>query len=346
MSLLASGEIASKEWIYRQYDHMVRTDTTVLPGSDASVIRVKGTDKAIAMTVDCNSVYCLLDPRVGASIAVAEAARNLTVSGARPLALTDCLNFGNPERPEVMWQLKEAIAGIAEACTALEIPVIGGNVSLYNETSGRSIHPTPTIGMVGLIDDISQTTTQWFPGPSKFIYLISPIQTPGETPEHGLGGSVYLRVVHGLEKGPPPKLDLKAEKVLQKACLKAIKAGIIVSAHDVSEGGLAVAIAECCMHPERPIGAFIKLDAMSEGARPDSLLFGETQSRIIVTVEGDDEEKLKEQITSVGLSCEKIGVTGGTSLKIGKYIEIPAESLKKTWSGALESFITSGSPTF
>ena len=226
MWLLSSGEIASKEWIYRQYDHMVRTDTTVLPGSDASVIRVKGTDKALAMTVDCNSVYCLLDPRVGGSIAVAEAARNLTVSGARPLALTDCLNFGNPEKPGVMWQIKEAIAGIAEACTELEIPVIGGNVSLYNETSGHSIHPTPTIGMVGLIDDISETTTQWFPGPSKFIYLVTPKSAPrteDEAPEHGLGGSVYLRVVHGLEKGPGAEVRPQGREGLTECLFKGHK---------------------------------------------------------------------------------------------------------------------------
>ena len=205
LKLLSSGNIASKEWIYRQYDHMVRTDTVVCPGSDAAVVRIKGTTKALAMTVDCNSRYCYLDPFRGGAIAVAEAARNLAVSGATPIALTDCLNFGNPERPEVMWQLVECIMGIRAACLALGVPVIGGNVSLYNETSGTSVHPTPTIGMVGLIEDLKTHTTQWFKSEGALVALI------GET-RRDLGGSEYLKVIHGLEAGMPPEINLSREK--------------------------------------------------------------------------------------------------------------------------------------
>ncbi|MEE8574497.1 MAG: phosphoribosylformylglycinamidine synthase subunit PurL, partial [Thermodesulfobacteriota bacterium] len=232
LTLLGSENIASRRWIYRQYDHMVRTDSVVLPGSDAAVVRIKGTKKAIALTTDCNSRYCFLDPHTGGKAAVAEAARNLTVSGARPLALTDCLNFGNPERPDVMWQFIESVKGISEACTELEIPVVSGNVSFYNETSGESIYPTPTVGMVGLIDDLSTHTTQWFKGEGDVIALIG-------TASAGIGGSEYLKKIHGLDKGAPPPVDLTLEKNVQKACLEAIKTGIIRSAHDTSDGGVA-----------------------------------------------------------------------------------------------------------
>ena len=262
LKLLADGDIASKRWIFRQYDHMVRTDTVVEPGSDAAVVKVKGTNTALAMTVDCNSIYCYIDPFKGGAMAVAEAARNLVVSGARPLALTDCLNFGNPERPEVMWQFKESVLGISEACRVLSIPVIGGNVSFYNETSGDAIHPTPTIGMVGLIDNLKNVTRQFFLNPGDVAALIGPARG-----EERLGGSAYLRVAHGLEKGLLPDMDLEAEKKVQEACLKAIKTGIIVSSHDVSEGGLAVALAECCFNPAGPIGASVDMD--TKGARAD-----------------------------------------------------------------------------
>ncbi|MEK7842353.1 MAG: AIR synthase-related protein, partial [Deltaproteobacteria bacterium] len=231
LKLLSSPNIASKEWVYRQYDHMVRTDTVVLPGSDAAVIRIKGTKKALAMTVDCNSRYCYLDPFTGGAIAVAEAARNLVCSGAKPIALTDCLNFGNPERPEIMWQFEQAVLGISEACKKFGIPVIGGNVSLYNETSGNSIYPTATIGMVGLIEDISLHASQWFKSEGDVVVLL------GETKEE-LGGSEYLKVIHKLDKGRPPHLDLDFEARVQEACLSAIQSGIIKSAHDCSEGGL------------------------------------------------------------------------------------------------------------
>ncbi|MEK6759738.1 MAG: phosphoribosylformylglycinamidine synthase subunit PurL [Deltaproteobacteria bacterium] len=330
LKLLASGNIASKEWIYRQYDHMVRTDTVVCPGSDAAVVRVKGTSKGLAMTVDCNSRYCYLDPFRGGMIAVAEAARNLAVSGAAPIALTDCLNFGNPERPEVMWQLIECIMGIREACIALGVPVIGGNVSLYNETSGTSVHPTPTIGMVGLIDDIKTHTTQWFKSEGAIVALI------GVT-YRDLGGSEYLKVIHGLEAGMPPEINLAREKAAQDACLKAIKAGIIESAHDASEGGLAVALAESCFNPTGSIGMVAALDSSS--LRADEALFAESQSRVIVSLKERDLEALQAICKTAGAPCTVIGKTGGESLRIGSLIDLPVAVMKEAWSGAIERFL-------
>ncbi|MEK7773794.1 MAG: phosphoribosylformylglycinamidine synthase subunit PurL, partial [Deltaproteobacteria bacterium] len=332
LKVLSSGNIASKEWIYRQYDHMVRTDTVVCPGSDAAVIRVKGTDKGLAMTADCNSRYCYLDPFKGSAAAVAEAARNLVASGAKPAALTDCLNFGNPERPEVMWQLKEAIMGIREACLALDIPVIGGNVSLYNETSGVSIYPTPTIGMVGVIEHLKSHTTQWFKEEGDLIALM------GET-EAGLGGTEYLKAVHGLERGLPPEVDFARERAVQGACLEAIKAGIISSAHDVSDGGLAVALAECCLNPKGLTGACVDIGA--PGMRADEALFSESQSRIIVSLKEAGLAELEKICASRNAPLSVIGRTGGGSLKIGGWIDIPVGAIKETWSGAIERFLHS-----
>ncbi|MBI5561524.1 MAG: phosphoribosylformylglycinamidine synthase subunit PurL [Deltaproteobacteria bacterium] len=332
ITLLMSLNVASKEWIYRQYDHMVRTDTVVCPGSDAAVVRIKGTDKALAMTVDCNSRYCYLDPAKGGAMAVAEAARNLVASGAKPLALTDCLNFGNPERPEVMWQLKEAIMGISAACRALHIPVIGGNVSLYNETSGKSIHPTPAIGMVGLIDDVKTCRRQWFTGHGDAIALLG-CGAPS------LAGSEYLKVAHGLERGALPEIDLAREKNLLDACLAAIKAGIIVSAHDISEGGLAVALAECCFNPDGSIGAAVEFH--QGWLRPDVMLFGESSGRIIVSVREGDADKLRSVAALFGVPVEFIGKTGGGRLRIGGFIEAPVEELREAWKGALPDFLSS-----
>lgn len=331
LKVLSSANIASKEWIYRQYDHMVRTDTVVCPGSDAAVVRVKGTNKALALTVDCNSRYCYLDPRKGAAIAVAEAARNLTVSGAKPIALTDCLNFGNPERPEVMWQFREAVLGISEACRALSIPVIGGNVSFYNETSGTSIHPTPTIGMVGLIENIDRRARQWFVNDGDVVALL------GGQSSGGLCGSEYMKVVHGLEKGAPPELDLVKEKNVQGACLKGIGAGIIISAHDVSEGGLAAALAECCLSPDGPVGAQIDLD--TGGVREDEILFGEAQSRVVVSLKKGDTGRLGEICSSFNTPFKVIGFVSGSALKIGDLVNLSLDDIKNAWAGALERFL-------
>lgn len=341
--LLSSPNISSKEFIYRRYDHMVRTDTAVPPGSDAAVIRIKGTNKALAMTVDCNPRYCFLDPFRGAAIAVAEAARNLSVSGALPLGLTDCLNFGSPERDDVMWQFKEATSGIKETCIALGIPVIGGNVSFYNETSGRAVYPTPTIGMVGLIEDLRHITTQWFKNEGDAIAIIGPVG-------NGLGGSEYLKVIHGLEAGLPPALNLSLEKGVQDACREAIKAGIISSAHDVSEGGIAAALAESCLRPplSTPLkgggtggwGAVVELPMGS--LRPDEALFNEAQSRVIVSLNPVDMDRLKDICTSFKVRSTVIGRVKGEILKIGEYIELPLSEVRDAWAGAFERLLAKG----
>ncbi|MEK6584118.1 MAG: phosphoribosylformylglycinamidine synthase subunit PurL, partial [Nitrospirota bacterium] len=267
LTLLSVPTIASKEWVFRQYDHMVRTDTVVVPGSDSAVIRIKGTNKGIAMTADCNSRYCFSDPYTGGAIAVAEAARNIVCAGGEPVGLTDCLNFGNPEKPEIMWQFQQAIEGISAVCRKFNIPVISGNVSFYNETNDLSIYPTPIIGMAGIIEDISKCMTQYFKNDGDVLILL------GNNSEE-IGQSEYLREIHYKIRGVPPHLDLVLEKKVQDLCLYGIKQGIIKSAHDTSEGGLTIALAECCMRSEDKgnIGALIDL---SDDIRPDALLFGE-----------------------------------------------------------------------
>ena len=330
LSLIGSPNIASKRWVFRQYDHMVRTDTVVSPGSDAAVVRIKGTNKAIALTTDCNSRYCYLDPFTGGQIAVAEAARNISVSGAEPIAVTDCLNFGNPERPEVMWQFSEAIRGISTACEALGIPVVSGNVSFYNETSGESIYPTPTIGMVGLIEDLSCHTTQWFKDPGDLIVLL------GESTEE-IGASEYLKVIHSLDRGRAPQVDLIKEKNVDETCLEGIKAGIIKSAHDLSEGGLAVALAEACLAPESPLGAEVSVDP--EGMRADALLFGEGQARILVSIAPDDVALLKRAAQARGVPVEVLGTVGGDRLKVGGFIDLGLSTIRARWDKALEEAV-------
>ena len=249
IELLKSPTIASKNWVYRQYDHMVQNRTIVLPGSDAVVIRIQEADKYIAFTADCNATYCLLDPYEGGKIAVAEAARNLVCSGARPLAVTDNLNFGNPMRPEIFWQFRRCVEGISEACRAFNTPVTGGNVSLYNESPAGAIDPTPVIGMMGIVDDPKHITTQYFKGEGDVIMLL------GEMGDE-LGGSEYLKRIHKLKKGAPPQMDLAGAKRIHDACLDYIRQGWVKSAHDCSEGGLAVALAECCMNG---VGATVDL---------------------------------------------------------------------------------------
>ncbi|HEX9880715.1 MAG TPA: phosphoribosylformylglycinamidine synthase subunit PurL, partial [Candidatus Binatia bacterium] len=250
--LLASPNIASKQWVYRQYDHVVRANTVQPPGSDAAVLRVRGTKKGLALTVDGNGRYCFLDPYIGGVLAVAEAARNLACVGARPLGLSDCLNFGNPERPEVMWQFSQAIQGLGDACRAFQVPVVSGNVSFYNETNGVSIYPTPTVAMVGIVPQLERTVTPWFKAEGNLIVLL------GRTREE-LGGSEYLKVFHQMVRGTPPWIDLRQERAVHRCCLKAIEKGILESAHDVSDGGLAVALVECCVGgPGEPQGVKIE----------------------------------------------------------------------------------------
>jgi len=335
LRLLSSPTIASKEWIYEQYDHMVRTNTVVPPGSDASVIRIKGTDKGLAITTDCNSRYCYLDPFLGGALAVAEAARNIVCSGGRPLAITDCLNFGNPEKPEVMWQFSEAIDGISEASRRLKTPVVSGNVSFYNETRDQGIYPTPVIGMVGIIDDIKRSMTQWFKREGDIIVLL------GENGDD-LGGTEYLYMVHGLERGMPPRLNLNREIMVQKVCLEAIKEGLINSAHDCSEGGLAVALAECCISGQAPLGAEIEIE--ESGIRVDSLLFGESPSRIILSLKEEGLRRLERIARAKDVPLTVLGRTGGDRLKIRlavngsrwKEIDLPLSDLEYQWRGAIK----------
>ncbi len=343
LSLLESPTIASKAWVYRQYDHMVRTNTLVRPGSDATVLRIKGTTKAIAMTTDGNGRYCLLNPYIGGTIAVAEASRNLVCSGAEPIGLTDCLNFGNPERPDIMWQFILSIEGIADACRALNIPVVSGNVSFYNETNGLSIYPTPILGMVGLIEPAERATTQWFKQAGDTIILLG-------TTKEDLGGTEYLRVVHAREQGAPPALSLEDEKAVQGCVLKLIQDGLVRSAHDCSDGGLAVALAECCLsNPTQPNGAVVRLGL--NGLRRDALLFGESQSRVVLSVSPDHADQVLRIAAERGVMAVAIGRVGGGRLVIevaddrkspGCRIDVDLTTLQDRWANSLEKALGNG----
>ncbi|MFQ5648451.1 MAG: phosphoribosylformylglycinamidine synthase subunit PurL [bacterium] len=327
--LLASPNISSKAWVFQQYDHMVRSNTVVLPGSDAAVIRIKGTNRALAMKTDCNGRYVYLNPRTGASIAVAESARNVVCAGARPVAITNCLNFGNPYKPEIYWQFKEAVLGIAAACNALGTPVTGGNVSFYNENPKGAVYPTPVIGMLGVVDDIKHVTTAWFKRAGHVIVLLG--QNKGE-----IGASEYLAVQHDQVGGACPSLDLDLEKRLQTCCLAAITAGLLQSAHDLSEGGIAVALAESCfLDPERNWGAKVEL-AMT--ARSDFVLYGEDQSRILVSLEQKDVTRLQDLANDHGIRMTILGhVTEDSSLRINRLVEASVEELEFIYGHAIRS---------
>jgi len=322
--LLRDPTIASKNWVYRQYDHTVRTGTVVKPGSDAAVYFVRYANKILAATTDCNSLYCALDPREGGKIAVAEAARNLTCSGARPLALTDCLNFGNPYKPENFWQLREAVEGVAEACRVFGTPVIGGNVSLYNESPLGVVDPTPTVAMVGLIDDQKHVTTQWFKNEGDIIILVGIVAAVSDRRSKSelLGGSRYLKVCHGLRIGPPPHVDLAHEIRVQNAVRDLIREGLVQSAHDCSEGGLAVALAECCFNPERLLGAEIDCsgrpmgDAHASPSEAATVLFNESQSRIVISVAPAKLENVTSMLNEHGVPFQELGTVRSDELQI------------------------------
>lgn len=308
LKLLASPTIASKRWVFRQYDHMVGTNTVVCPGSDSAVVRIKGTTKALAMTTDGNSRFCLLNPYLGGGLAVAEAARNLVCAGAQPIGVTDCLNFGNPERPDIMWQFIMAVEGIADACRTFEIPVVSGNVSFYNETNGLSIYPTPILGMVGLIERPENIITQWFKQSGDQILLL------GETKED-LGGTEYLKVIHSREQGNPPWLDLDREKTLHACLLSLIEDGLVESAHDCSEGGLVVTLAECCLtHPSAPFGATVILT--QDRLRLDALLFGESPSRIVISVKPEKIMQVRESVERFGVPNVELGQVTRENMEI------------------------------
>lgn len=300
--LLADPSIASKAWVWRQYDHMVRLGATVPPGSDAAVFLVREADKILAATTDCNAIYCKLDPREGAKIAVAEAARNLACSGAVPLATTDNLNFGNPHKPAVFLQIREAVEGMAEACRVFDAPVTGGNVSLYNESPAGAVDPTPVVGMVGLIESADHITTQEFKAPGHTILLLGPLLDPS-CPSSGLGGSHYLKVLHNRKEGTPPPIDLHHELLLHQTLRSLITRGLIRSAHDCAEGGLAVALAESCLGPN-PLGATISFES---SLRPDIALFNESQSRIVVSIDPADLDTLLAAVQAAGISATPIG---------------------------------------
>ncbi|MGH7800878.1 MAG: phosphoribosylformylglycinamidine synthase subunit PurL [Thermodesulfobacteriota bacterium] len=330
LRLISSPNLSNKRWIYEQYDYMVRTNTIVAPGSDAAIIRIKGTDKAVALTSNCNSRYCYLDPYVGAAIAVAECARNLACSGARPLAITDCLNFGDPEKPEIMWQFKKSVEGLAEAAKRLGTPVVSGNVSFYNETENKAIYPTPTVAMVGLIENQRKHITQWFKKQGDIIVLL------GETKQE-LGGSEYSKLIHDLVSGPPPEIDLEAESRLINTLLEACEKGTINSAHDLSEGGLAVAIAESCFTPNGPLG--VEINSLYGRIRIDAFLFGESQSRVIVSLDRKNIRILENIASKFGVPMEVIGEVGGNSLNIADLINIQISKAYETWAFGFEDVL-------
>jgi phosphoribosylformylglycinamidine synthase len=325
--VLGSPSLASKEWVYSQYDYQVRTSTAVVPGSDAAVVTIRGTRKALAMTTDCNGRYVYLDPEVGGRIAVAEAARNIVCSGGEPLAITDNLNFGSPEKPEVFWQMEKAVDGMAEACRYFETPVIGGNVSLYNENAKGAIYPTPVVGMVGLVHDLDHITTQEFKAEGDVIFLL------GETKAE-LGGSEFQYAVHGVTEGRPPELDLATEKKLHGAILGAIRRGLVASAHDLSEGGLAAALAEACFG--RGLGAAVDFQS---NLRPDIALFSESQSRALLSARPERADELAAWLGSQGVPAQRLGTVGGDRLTIrvnGRAaIDASVDELRKEWKDAI-----------
>jgi phosphoribosylformylglycinamidine synthase II len=332
--LLAHPSIASKRWVWRQYDHMVRLGGTVLPGSDAAVFLVREAGKILAATSDCNAIYCRQDPREGAKIAVAEAARNLACSGAVPLAVTDNLNFGNPLKPENFLQLREAVEGMAEACRAFNTPVTGGNVSLYNESPAGAIDPTPTVAMVGLIEDSKHITTQFFKQAGDVILLIGDLGSE-------LGASHFLKIVLGRKEGAPPRLDFEKEKRAHDAVRALIRIGLVQSAHDCSEGGLAVALAEACLSGRQAFGA--ELEFGETGLRPEVLLFNETQSRIIISVQKNNAAAALALLEWRSVPSRRLGtITKSDTLKIsanGRTYAWSVPELQASWSQAIEKLM-------
>jgi phosphoribosylformylglycinamidine synthase len=334
--LLASPTIASKRWVYRQYDHMVRTNTLVMPGMGAGVVRVKGTGRALALSVDGNGRYVYLDPFLGAQLAVAEAARNVACVGAEPVGATNCLNFGNPERPEIMWQFARAVDGLATACRALGIPITGGNVSLYNETDGRAVLPTPVLGVVGIIEDDSRIVRRTFQREGDLVVLLG-------TSADELGGSEYLKTIHGVVRGRPPALDLGREATLQRFIVDVIAQGLIRSAHDCTEGGLAITIAECCF--DTGLGALADLPAVDVDAADFSdiaTLFNESASRVVVSTDPQTAERLVSLAEQRNVPARAIGRVGGDSIRIGidgrGVIDEPVAVAERIWADAIGSY--------
>jgi len=330
LALLASPTIASKRWVYHQYDYSVRTSTINEPGFGAGVVRVRGTDRALALSVDGNGRYCYLDPYRGAMLAVAEASRNVACAGAKPLGATNCLNFGNPERPGTMWQFAKAVEGIGAACRALNVPITGGNVSLYNETDGNAIYPTPVIGIVGLLEHADRVVGRRFQSSGDAIILL------GEGRDE-LGGSEYLKVVHGLVRGVPPALDLEREAALQRLLVSLASDRLMRSAHDCSDGGLAVTLAECCFDTNG-IGAEVEVGGGSRIAA----LFGESASRVVIAAASDDVTTVLERAAAANVPAHVIGETGGNRVRISvageTAIDVSVDDAERVWSTAIEKY--------
>jgi phosphoribosylformylglycinamidine synthase II len=324
LRMLGSPNITCKKYVYRQYDHQVQNNTVVAPGSDAAVLRIKGTSKAISLTTDGNGRYCYLDPYTGGAIAVAEAARNLACSGAQPLAITDCLNFGNPEKSDVYYQLKECIRGMSHACRVLSVPVISGNVSLYNETRGQAVYPTPVVGMLGLMEDVTWHCTAAFQQLGDLVYLLGPCDVSG------LAGSEYLALEHGLVKGRPA-IDLALEKRVQRACLAFIHDRLLHSAHDCSDGGLAVALAESAI-----MGRLGFKGWLPAYGRLDSALFGELQSRIVVTLPLRNLPQFERIAARHKVLLTRLGRVGGNRFAIEGCLDLPLDEIRDAWRGGLE----------
>ncbi|HUF04725.1 MAG TPA: phosphoribosylformylglycinamidine synthase subunit PurL [Aridibacter sp.] len=341
-TLLSSPDICSKHWVYEQYDHMVRTNTAILPGADAAVVRIKETRRAVSMCLDGNGLYSAVDPLEGAKLTVSEAARNNVCVGARPIAVTNCLNFASPERPKIMWAFSQTIDGMKAACETFETPVISGNVSFYNETDGDGVLPTPTIGMVGLLDDVRKLVTQGFKQKGDIIALLG-------TTNDDLSVSEYSQSVLGLstneliEIGSVPVLDLSLEKTVQETCLKLAEEMLIASAHDCSDGGLAVALAECCFSSlnNAPDGAAVELSA--NGLGPESVLFSETPSRIVISYSPEYADRVASIAEELGCPFEVIGNVEGDDLNISidgeEALKAPVAELEKKWQHALERLL-------
>ena len=331
--LLASPEIASKRWVYRQYDHMVRTNTLVVPGMGAGVVRIKGTRRALALSVDCNARFVYLDPFVGAQLAVAEAARNVACAGAQPIGATNCLNFGNPERPEIMWQFARAVEGMGAACRALDVPITGGNVSLYNETDGNAVLPTPTLGVVGLIEDADTVVRRTFQSAGDAIVLL------GEGREE-LGGSEYLKTMHGLVRGVPPSVNLEREAAVQHLLVAAASRRLLRSAHDCAEGGLAVTVAESSF--DTGLGADVNVAAVepsAPGFRDIATLFGESASRVVVSVASGHVDELLALARTENVPATVIGRVGGDRIRIAiedrAVVDEPLIEAQQIWANAI-----------
>ena len=334
LRLLADPTVASKRWIYEQYDTMVRTNTVIGPGGDAALLRLKETGQALAMSVSGNGRYCFLDPRRGARLAVAESARNVSATGAWPIGATNCLNFGNPEKPAILWQFVEAVEGMAEACEALSIPITGGNVSFYNETEGRAIYPTPVVGVVGLLENVDRHATIGWRQPGRTIIVLGGVLTGKEDPLPPFGAAQYAQTILGALWGTPPWVDLVYESRVQACCRKLIAEGLIGSAHDLSDGGLGVALAECSMAANT--GAKIELNFADD---PRFLLFAEDPSRILVTAEETALPQIDRIVSEYNIRASALGLTGGATLDVSwqgqRLFQIPVAPLRSAYEAPL-----------